>query len=77
MLAVRVNEMHEKTGQTFEALIRSKDAARLLGCSEWLLRKMAHEGVLPYIQRTPTSPLLFDPIDLRRWIESEKIRANR
>jgi hypothetical protein len=57
-----------------EGLIRSRDAARLLGMSEWSLRKLAHERELPYIQRTPTSPLLFDPADLRSWIEREKIR---
>lgn len=59
----------------FEALIRSKDAARLLGMSEWSLRKLAHEGELPYIHRSPTAPMYFDPIDLRRWIEREKIRG--
>jgi hypothetical protein len=59
---------------TFEGLIRSRDAARLLGMSEWSLRKLAHERELPYIQRAPTSPMLFDPADLRKWIEREKIR---
>jgi hypothetical protein len=67
--------MSEKA-QLFEALIRCRDAARLLGMSEWLLRKLAHDGDLAYIQRTATSPLLFDPADLRKWIEREKIRAN-
>ena len=57
-----------------DGLIRSKDAARLLGISEWLLRKLAHEHELPYIQRSPTSPMLFDPVDLRKWIEREKVR---
>lgn len=57
-----------------EGLIRSRDAARYLCMSEWLLRKLAHEGKLAYIQRTPRSPLLFDLIDLRAWIEHEKIR---
>jgi hypothetical protein len=60
----------------FEGLIRSRDAARFLGMSEWLLRKLAHEGELAYIQRTTTSPLLFDPADLRKWVEREKVRAN-
>lgn len=58
----------------FEGLIRSRDAARLLGMSEWLLRKLAHTNELPYIQRTPTSPLLFDPADLRKWIDKGKVR---
>lgn len=58
----------------FEGLIRSKDAARLLGMSEWSIRKLAHDGELAYIQRSRTSPMLFDPVDLRKWIEREKIR---
>ena len=59
---------------TFEGLIRSRDAARLLGMSEWLLRKLAHEGDIPYLQITPRSPMLFDLLDLRGWIERQKIR---
>ena len=66
--------MNEKP--VFEGLIRSKDRARLMGMSEWLLRKLAHEGELAYIQRTATSPLLFDPPDLRKWIEREQVRGN-
>jgi len=58
----------------FEGLIRSRDAARLLCVSEWTLRWMAHSGEFPYIQMTPRSPMLFDPADLRAWIEREKIR---
>jgi hypothetical protein len=55
-------------------LLRSRDASRLLGMSEWLLRKLAHEGELAYAQRTPRSPMLFDPLDLRAWVERQKIR---
>jgi hypothetical protein len=65
--------MNEKAAP-FEGLIRSRDASRLLGMSEWSLRKLAHESELPYIQRSPSSPMLFDPLDLRKWIEREKIR---
>jgi len=56
-----------------EGLMRSKDAARFLCISEWLLRKLAHEGKLPYIQITERSPMLFDCAELRAWIEREKI----
>jgi len=59
-----------------EGLIRSKAAAHVLGMSEWSVRKLAHEHELPYIQRSPTSPMLFDPVDLRKWIEREKVRGN-
>ena len=65
-----------KPEAAFEGLIRSREAARLLGMSEWLLRKLAHEGELAYIQRTAKSPLLFDPTDLRKWVEREKVRGN-
>ena len=54
-------------------LIRCSEAAQFLGLSEWSIRKMAHGGELPYIQRgSRSSPMLFDPVDLRRWIEGEK-----
>jgi hypothetical protein len=65
-----------KNPTTFEGLIRSREAARILGMSEWLLRKLAHDGELAYIQRTAASPLLFDPADLRKWVEREKVRGN-
>jgi len=60
----------------FEGLVRSRDAAHFLCMSEWLLRKLAHEGKLPYVQITDRSPMLFDRADLRAWIEREKIRGN-
>jgi len=60
---------------SFEGLIRSKDAARLLGMSEWSLRNLVQSGQIAYIQRTPRSPLLFDPLDLRKWVEREKIHS--
>lgn len=59
-----------------EALIRSREAARLLGMSEWLLRKLAHEGALPFVQLTPRSPMQFDPADLRHFVERNKIHSN-
>jgi hypothetical protein len=42
--------------QEREGLIRSRDAALYLGISEWLLRKLAHEEKLPYVQLTDRSP---------------------
>jgi excisionase family DNA binding protein len=62
------------TPPVFEGLIRSRDAARLLGMSEWTLRWMAKAGEFPYIQMTPRSPMLFDPSDLRAWVERNKVR---
>jgi hypothetical protein len=44
--------------------------------SEWLLRKLAHEGALPFIQLTSRSPMQFDPADLRRFVERNKIHSN-
>src|SRR5215472_2300580 len=55
-----------------EGLIRSKDAARYLCVSEWPLRKLTHEGKLPYVQITDRSPMPFDKVDLRAWIERGK-----
>ena len=73
---VTVSNRAVPEGAPFEGLIRSRDAARLLGISEWLLRKLAHDGELAYIQLTPRSPMLFDPLDLRSWIEREKVRRS-
>jgi excisionase family DNA binding protein len=66
--------MKREPQQPFEALIRSREAAKLLGVSEWLLRKLAHQGELAYVHLGATCPMLFDPADLRRWVEKQKIR---
>ena len=59
-------------------LIRCSEAAQFLGLSEWSVRKMAHDGDLPYIQRgSYSSPMLFDPVDLRKWIDREKVRNGK
>jgi excisionase family DNA binding protein len=59
-----------------EGLVRCSSAAQFLGVSEWSIRKMAHDGELPYIQRgSCSSPMLFDIADLRHWKEQQKIRA--
>jgi excisionase family DNA binding protein len=59
-----------------EGLVRCSAAAQFLGVSEWSIRKMAHAGELPYIQRAGhSSPMLFDPGDLRQWMEQQKIRS--
>jgi predicted DNA-binding transcriptional regulator AlpA len=68
--------MQQATSLEGEGLIRSRDAARFLGVSEWLMREMAKRGELPYIQRTSASPMLFDRADLRKWIEREKVRGD-
>ena len=68
---------NQESAPAFEGLIRSRDAAHLLGMSEWSIRKLAHEGELAYIQRSSSSPMLFDPADLRQWIEREKISNSR
>jgi helix-turn-helix protein len=61
-----------------EGLVRCSGAAQFLGVSEWSIRKMAHDGELPYIQRgLSSSPMLFDVADLRRWADREKVRAKR
>jgi len=58
-----------------DKLVRTSEAAQLLSVSEWSIRKMAKEGELPYIQRgSRSSPMLFDPEDLREWVEKHKTR---
>lgn len=53
-------------------LVRCREAAQLLGVSEWQVRKLAHDRQLAFIQLTVRSPLLFDRADLQAWIETHK-----
>lgn len=73
--SLRFGEVQQRMMSKDEGLIRCSAAAHYLGVSEWSVRKMAHDGQLPYIQRTPRSPMLFDPVDLRKYVEGEKIRG--
>jgi len=57
---------------TAGGLLRIKNAAQVLGVSEWLVRKMAKDGELKYIQRTPRSPMLFSPSDLEGWAKRNR-----
>lgn len=57
-----------------ENLVRIKEAAEILGISPWTLRQMAHRKEISFIQRTPKSPLLFSPEDLRHWVDLKKVR---
>lgn len=57
---------------TIGGLVRVKVAAQMLGCSEWQVRQMVHQKELPFIQRTPRSPMLFDRADLEAWIRRNK-----
>lgn len=59
-------------GTATASLVRTRQAASILGISEWLLRKMASEGEIKFIQRTEKSPLLFAPADLEKWIQKNK-----
>ena len=59
-------------GTATASLIRTRQAAQVLGISEWLLRKMASDGEIKFIQRTDKSPLLFSPADLEKWIQKNK-----
>jgi excisionase family DNA binding protein len=53
-------------------LLRTRQAAEYLGLSKDTILAMARSGELPFIQRTPDSPFLFDVKDLDRWIEDAK-----
>lgn len=57
---------------TAGGLLRIKNAAQILGVSEWLVRRMAKDGELKFIQRTPRSPLLFSPSDLEAWAKKNR-----
>lgn len=57
---------------TVGSLLRTRGAAQFLNVSEFLIRKMAKEGEIKFIQRTPRSPLLFSPSDLEKWIKENR-----
>jgi len=57
---------------TTGALLRTRAVAHFLNVSEFVVRQMAKNGELKFIQRTPRSPLLFSPSDLEKWIQKNK-----
>jgi excisionase family DNA binding protein len=57
---------------TAGALLRTRGAAQFLNVSEFLVRQIAKEGEIKFIQRTPRSPMLFSPSDLEKWIQKNK-----
>lgn len=57
---------------TASALLRTRGAAQFLNVSEFLVRKLAREGEIKFIQRTPRSPMLFSPADLEAWIKQNR-----
>ena len=57
---------------TTGALLRTRAVAQFLNVSEFLVRQLAREGEIKFIQRTPRSPMLFSPADLEKWIQKNK-----
>jgi len=58
---------------TAGGLVRIKQAAQILGVSEWTIRQMAKQtGELKFVQRTPRSPLLFSQADLEAWVRKNR-----
>lgn len=63
----------DTTRYTAGGLLRIRQAAQILGVSEWTLRQMAHKGEIKFIRRKKLSPMLFSPADLESWTLKHRI----
>lgn len=53
-------------------LIRTKEAAAYLSMSDWKLRRLIQEGIVPVVQDHDGGPFLLDIRDLDGYIDSHK-----
>ncbi|MFL6314740.1 MAG: helix-turn-helix domain-containing protein [Terriglobales bacterium] len=53
-------------------LLTLKAAAHYLSVGEWALRRLVWAGDLPSVQLKKGARLLFDIVDLNKWIEAHK-----
>ena len=53
-------------------LVRTKEAATYLSMSEWKLRRLIQDGIVPFIQDQEGGPFLLDIRDLDVYIEGNK-----
>ena len=56
-------------------LLRTKQAAAYLSMSEWKLRRLIQDGILPVVQDHEYGPFLLDVRDLDAYIEGNKHHA--
>ena len=60
-------------GQSIQQrLIRTRQAAEYLGMSEWKLRRLIQDGLLPHLHDGEGSPFLLDIRDLDAYVEKHK-----
>jgi len=64
--------MNTAVNYTAGGLLRIRQAAQILGVSEWTIRQMAHEGEIKFVRRTDRSPMLFSPADLEAWVRKNR-----
>ena len=55
-----------------QRLLRTKQAAEYLCMSEWKLRKLIQDGVLPYLHEAEGAPFYLDVHDLDEYIDRNK-----
>ena len=53
-------------------LLRTRDAAAYLATSPWKVRRLAQDGLIPYVEDAEGSPWRFDRKDLDAYIEQHK-----
>ena len=64
--------MNTAVNYTAGGLLRIRQAAQMLGVSEWTIRQMAHNGELKFVRRTDRSPMLFSCADLEAWVRKNR-----
>ena len=62
-----------KVGPLIPRLVKTKQAAEYLAISEWKLRNLVQQGLIPYIEDGGgTSPWRFDVRDLDAYIDRSR-----
>lgn len=58
-------------------LLTLRQASRYLGKGEWALRRMVWASEIAHVRDKKGSRLLFDRVDLDRWIEAHKTEPRK
>lgn len=64
------------TPTVIKRLMRTKEAAEYLCISEWKLRRLIQDDIIPIVQDQKGAPFLLDVYDLDAYVESNKHRIS-
>ena len=57
---------------TRRRLMKLKEASQQYSMSKWSIRRLIHNGEIPYFQTQPGAPFLVDPADMDKYVERNK-----